>query len=223
MDALSTSIADIITSTRDLFHRIWSLLTGSKEGGAADTGGGTFAPMGRGGTNTGIVPGQGVPTGHGGTREVITPPAASPPAATPPAQTPPTIPSPFQVVPGKGAMFQQFGGNQFAAFGGGRSTSMAASFGGGRSTNLAFAGGGGGGGGRQAFASAANRAAPGGGGLNAMFNRQNNVLMAGLGGAGAGGGRGGLDINNWQHSRTTNFTVRDVPGSNIHMAATGMA
>ena len=33
-------------------------------------------------------------------------------------------------------MFQQFVVNQFAAFGGGRSTSMAASFGGGRSTNL---------------------------------------------------------------------------------------
>ena len=253
MDELSASIQGVITSTRDLFSRIWNLLTGTSKEGAAETfGGGRPAVGGAPATFNerwpSATPGAAPPAANG-----ATPPAAAPGAAPAP---PPPVPGTVPIMPPSfqhSMMNQQFGGNQFASFGGNRFASAAsfggnrfasaasfggnrfasaasfggnrfasaASFGGSR-TNLAFAGGGGGGG-RQSFASAAQRSVPAaGGGLNAMFSRQNNLLMAGLGGGGAPGSRGGLDIDQWQHSRTTNFTVRDVPGSNIHMSATGM-
>lgn len=50
-----------------------------------------------------------------------------------------------------------------------------------------------------------------------------NNVFAMMGGFGkSGSGQGPLDTNNWQSSRTTSLTIRNVPGANMFMTATGM-
>lgn len=179
---------------------------------------------------TGISrPAPGAPAIPGG----VAPPTGSPALpGTPGTRTAPALPG--SVAPPVPPSFQksgslfQFGGNQFASFGGNR-FATATLFGGSRSasfngaTRLGFGTGAEGGNPPRTFASATKRAAPGSSSLAMMFDRQSEYLLGSLGGARAPGGRGGLDIDNWQHSRTTNLVVRDVPGSNLNMSATGMA
>lgn len=243
MEELNKTIWELITKLnvdmQGIFTRMWNWMTGNQPGGPGAAGGAHPA-----------VPAA--PGAHGGPRAVPTPAPAPAPAApaapaTPggPAPTGPAPQIPGVPVPNYGpfgsstsiggsSRFASFGGNQqlAALFGGaGGSSRFGMSIAGGNN-RISMAGGSFSGGNtniggsssssRVAFASAAQRARPGANNLGMMFNRQSSVMMAGLGGR-ALGGRGPLDSDNWQHSRVASLTIRDVPGSNIHTSAQGMA
>lgn len=133
------------------------------------------------------------------------------------------------------------GGSQFASNTGGN----ASFFGGGsavgsRSSSARFAGGGNMGGNFGQFTGgSSNTSINGGMGTNrtaawssatqkSVPGPESRSTFAGLfgfggGGGGGGGSRGALDSNNWQGSRTASLVVRNTPGSNAFMSATGMA
>ncbi len=168
-------------------------------------------------------------TGEGAPGTTVTP--GQQPAA-PPAQVPilpppniPTIPIPgstgSQSFLGGGSQFASLasamqGGNQFSSFRGGDV------FGGGGGGNTLLARGG------DRFASwsgAANAAAPGSNVTGLAFGggafTQNNQF-GGAGGRGPGG-RGGLDLDQWQLSRTASLRIDNTPGSNFNTSAVGMS
>jgi hypothetical protein len=175
------------------------------------------------------------------------PPGGTPPPNSPPPNSPPTGGDQGKqgmFAPGGGTQFAQFagGGTQFAQFTGGSiggSSVGGSSVGitsvrgptvggsnisggdvnqtntliGGRST-VGF------GGTRMAvWQGAAQRAVPGEDVRGAAINRTANLSFQDNR---RGGSSGALDVDNWQMNRTASLTVRNVPGSNMFMTATGM-
>jgi methyl-accepting chemotaxis protein len=126
------------------------------------------------------------------------------------------------------------GGSNLAFLGGGRGGSLALMGGGIGGNNLAlmggsslgsmFTGGTGGGGGADKLASWGKAA---GGAAPTAEGRSTWAGLFGFYGSGGGGasGKGGgpLDANNWQSNRTASIVIRNTPGSNPYMTATGMA
>ena len=66
---------------------------------------------------------------------------------------------------------------------------------------------------------AVNRSNPGKGNVSAMMAslNQNNI-----GGGGGRRSRGGLDMNNWQSTRTASLRIDNIAGGNVHTLANAM-
>jgi prefoldin subunit 5 len=116
-------------------------------------------------------------------------------------------------------------GGNLALMGGGRGGNLALM--GGNSLGAMFVGGTGGGGGADklgAWGRATGGMVPGAEGRSTWAGLF-GFYGTGAGGGGGGGGRGGgpLDANNWQSNRTASIVIRNTPGSNPYMTATGMA
>lgn len=182
----------------------------------------------------------GAPMGHPGPRVAPTGPGA--PGTPGAAPTTPGAPGGPTIVPGGTAPRPadrfgflgggtNVGGNRFAAlnFGGSRGAFLNQNAAFGKDGNLAFGGPGGitsnqstsiGGaaGNRSSWSLAANRSVPRGseGGIGSL-------QLAGMTGGVTRGGQRGLDIDNWQMTRTASLVVRNSPGSNMFMSAAGMA
>jgi hypothetical protein len=171
------------------------------------------------------------------------------PGGTPTVPTPGSSggASPYTPVPGaapapvSGANQQQSffgaGSNQFASLNGGSSFAG----GGGSSARFAAAGGNAFGGGNTQLAMGGNSAFFGGGrggtnNLTAWSNAAGRSVpgpndrgagsqFAAFVGGGGGAGRGGtgpLDADNWQSTRTASLVIRNTPGTNPFVSATGM-
>jgi hypothetical protein len=123
------------------------------------------------------------------------------------------------------AMGNPIGGSNLALMGGGTGGNLALM--GGSSMGAMFVGGTGGGGGADklgAWGRATGGMVPSAEGRSTWAGLF-GFYGTGAGGGGGGGGKGGgpLDANNWQSNRTASIVIRNTPGSNPYMTATGMA
>lgn len=217
-------VLSLVWKAGSLLNKGVDFLTGNWGGGKPAT----VAPV------PGSMNRPGQPPGHPGPPVPPTGPGAGAPPAGAPPQAPGTpqqqrIPNPFEIFggspqapnpappaqpPGIGILGSyipkpgQPGSNRFAfaANNAGMYSNRNTAYGG--NVNLA------------SMTSVARRSVPGtggggGGGLGPGF------MMANL--VGRQGKKGGLDTDNWQMNRTTSLVVRNVPGANMFMSATGMA